>query len=319
MGITPMAQELLTPPRLWASITFFDPGTGGSRGHRAPDVSIPAQAYRRLRFRRSFRRRRELDRYEQLARVIAGLSAFRSEWDIDLHVHTNATTPATAVIAELGSAWGLNLTVDQVDLRELEHPYFLAWEHKKRISSFCRMAGDQDLFLYLEDDEVLHPGSLRYFVESRKILNGNRFIPSFVRVEFSGFKKQWAFSDLFLADRRSVKVVASTSNTTFVTLGSPYCGMYILDVSLAHEMLASKWMQEATCRIPSQGIRERAAAGLIWSEPAVIGENRAAIAIERSTGRPAPACQVQHLGGVYASDPQMGYASVSHEMFHLDI
>jgi len=210
--------------------------------------------------------------------------------------------------------------VAYVDDGILDHPYELAWSHRQVLSQLVATMGENDMYLYLEDDEAFSAENLKYFNSMLRLTSARGLIPSFMRIEFNETGRYWVSSDLVTSASHALppSFEIPDLNISFIELPNPYCGLYLLDRTLAMEFVASPVFVEATNHFRDWGLRERAASGLLYHNPPEGFNTRGVVAFHSDSGLPVGGALVHHLGNVYANDETMGYGNfrVDGDMLH---
>ena len=181
----------------------------------------------------------------------------------------------------------------------LDHPHLLPWSH---FPVFQAQFEDPTItnFLYVEDDLLLTRESVLYWVTGRDQLRGRGLIPSFLRVERKLGDDRWYVTDTLQAHYRSLPSVEVSGDLHFVSLPTPYQGMYLLDRELMAEHLAGPSSH------PEQHpggweAREKAAQGLTFSNVPAGFYARNVVPYLPMERRVDPRCLVHHLPNNYAN------------------
>lgn len=173
-----------------------------------------------------------LDRLPYLRRVLDGLAEY--ELSADIIIDTN--------IAAL-DVKGENVTI--VSHVSLEHPFFLAWCHRRHIKE---RIDDYRWFLYIEDDIHLPFENFAHYQRNFELLWPD-YVPSFVRVEeFDG--EEWA---LDVTQRQECKEI----QPDFCTLTQPYNGFWIMPQKALKETMRGDFARLSESR-------EVAASYVMW-------------------------------------------------------
>jgi hypothetical protein len=111
--------------------------------------------------------------------LVETLTALRALPFRQIHITIDTNTHETA---RLLAALGVDLA-DAIDVHDrLADPLKLTWMHRKPMA---RVVEDYDYFLYIEDDILLTPQSVRLWHERLPILKSHGYLPGFLRVEFN--------------------------------------------------------------------------------------------------------------------------------------
>ena len=183
----------------------------------------------------------------------------------------------------------------------LGHPFLLTWTHfvdfKEKIKdpSFTH-------FMYLEDDIQITKSNMEYWMQAREELRRRNFIPSFLRVEKEDGYEDWISSDCL----RTFNVMelpryqtGSDSDRVYVSLPTPYQGMYLLDRELMIEHLSGP---SSIPEYGNWGIREKAARGLTFSKVIKGFHSRNLVPFSKTTGKVDEVCFIHHTPNNYAND-----------------
>lgn len=146
-----------------------------------------------------------------------------------------------------------------------ESPWLLTWEHKKIMLEDLKVANENSLFLYLENDIKFTQQNLEYWLESRKDLKDTKLVPSFLRVEHSQTRDKLVALDYIGRSTSKISEISTfmTDRYLYAQLANPYCAIFVLDLDLAIEYSASKAIEERSSReLSSWDIGARAAMGI---------------------------------------------------------
>ncbi len=135
-------------------------------------------------------------------------------------------------------------------LNDLESPWLLTWEHKQILLEDIKNGSENSLFLYIENDVKFTQSNLNYWLQSRKLLDKTKLIPSFVRVEFSDRQNCFVAIDHLAgrASRLSELPQLKIDGKHYVQLNYTYCGTYLMDLKIAKEYANSKAFSEVESR-----------------------------------------------------------------------
>lgn len=193
----------------------------------------------------------------------------------------------------------------------LDHPYNLTWAHKSAIPERFLPDPNYTLFVYLEDDEVIEPKGLAYFLAARELLRATQLIPGFLRVEHDPSELKIFNIDHVSKVNLYCRPYIEHEGLVFVNADSPYNGSYILDRELAVEhVLSPSFDRVRSEKVCSWGVRERAAMGLTFEWPPSPFKYRLAVpvsAIKRQTPRFS---WIWHLPANYATDPNSPFGKI---------
>lgn len=173
----------------------------------------------------------------------------------------------------------------QVDVSKLYHPYVLCWEHKNYMQEFLDEGFTH--FIYYENDILITQQNIDYWVETRELFcrNGLNFIPGMTRIEVD--RQGFVYSlDILVKESRPIVTV---EDQQFVSLVSPYHGMFIMDRDLVQEHMLSPFFKFDPDRT-FWGVSEQANVGNYYDNVPEGLTHRSLVPIDRF-GR----CWVHHL------------------------
>lgn len=135
-------------------------------------------------------------------------------------------------------------------LNDLESPWLLTWEHKQILLEDIENGNENSLFLYIENDVKFTQSNLDYWLQSRKLLDNTKLIPSYVRVEFSDRQNCLVAIDYLSgrASRISELPQFKIYEKIYVQLNNTYCGTNLMDLKIAKEYANSKVFSEVESR-----------------------------------------------------------------------
>lgn len=183
----------------------------------------------------------------------------------------------------------------------LGHPFLLTWVHLAVFRTLFAQDPDITHFLYLEDDILIEPRNVAYWLRGRDALRPHGFIPSFIRYEINHADGLEYSSDVVERHIRSqLPTVPISPDYAYLSLRQPYQGMYLMDRELMEEHL------NGPSSSPDFGpwpIREKAAQGLTFTAVPkgffarnLVGFDLTANALDRG-------CLIHHLPDNYANSP----------------
>jgi hypothetical protein len=188
-----------------------------------------------------------------------------------------------------------------VSICGLPHPYFLPWAHKQVLAKDFVGGRDYTHFMYIEDDLLVRPENITYWLSARQTLRHYGLIPSFFRVEKKTGDNVWRSTDLLkkltLSETPMLRV---SGGRWYINLNNPFQAMYLFDRELALEHLAGPAMNPD---FGVWGIREKAAQGQTF---VVVPEGftaRNVVPFDPDQLIVDPCCWVHHLPNSYANDP----------------
>jgi hypothetical protein len=207
--------------------------------------------------------------------------------------------PAKAGIADAMGGIAYELMVPTL----LGHPYLLAWTH---FLAFRRLIAEDEAvthFLYVEDDILILPHNIAYWLRGREALRGHGLFPSFLRYEIKDGEALRYSSDVTqVRPLNRLPTVGIDESYAFVNLRFPYQGMYLYDRELMAEHLAGTSSNPDCGR---WGIRERAAQGLTFHNVPKGFKSRNLVGYDLARGEIDPDCMIHHLPNTYVTMPDI--------------
>ena len=192
------------------------------------------------------------------------------------------------------------------DYNNLESPWLLTWEHKKIMLEDLKVANENSLFIYLENDIKFTQKNLEYWLESRKDLKDTKLVPSFVRVEYSQTNDHFVALDYIGRSASKISEISTYKSNKFLyaQLANPYCAIFVLDIDLAIEYSNSKAFGEKSSReISSWDIGARAAMGIQFVDVPNNFSSRFVVPINKAGKyyQILPSSIIHHLPNLYSS------------------
>ena len=188
----------------------------------------------------------------------------------------------------------------------LGHPYLLTWSHIPLFKKFLSSSEPISHFLYLEDDIVLEPKNIEYWIEGREFLRPHGLIPSFLRVERKDLSAPWVVTDHSRGYRiDDLPFVPQKPGFRFVNLPKPYQGMYLLDRELMTEYFKGP-AYNPDFKVPLGGIREAAAQGITFTNVPLGFTSRNLLLCNLDQATVYPDALIHHASNTYAQTPSPG-------------
>ena len=155
------------------------------------------------------------------------------------------------------------IRTEVVDISNLRNPFEMTWIHKKFLSLDVSNSDQDDLFLYIEHDQLFTQRNLDYFILNSKSVQNLGIRPSFMRVELSSGNSGWVFSDASspISVQKSSAFVCGQRH--WIENPVPYAGMYLFNQADAKIHLTSHSFDivQSKERFEKFGVSERAALG----------------------------------------------------------
>ncbi|BDT11165.1 hypothetical protein L1F28_24940 [Arthrospira platensis NCB002] len=191
----------------------------------------------------------------------------------------------------------------------LGHPYLLTWCHFEVFRRKFKLYPDITHFWYLEDDILVTPENLAYWLDGREKLKNTPFIPSFVRYEYQTGKAEKFVTDTVApVDLNASPSVEVAENYQFINLPTPDQGMYLLDRALAKKHFFGG---SSSPDFGRWGIREKAAQGITYLEVPKGFYSRNLVGVIKQQYQLDPRCLIHHLPNNYANHPKSKFAKVA--------
>ena len=218
---------------------------------------------------------------------------------VDVVVLTNEQSKIPYLLDELGaSSYRLEILTPVL----LGHPYLLTWCHQKVFRDHLNEDKSISHFMYIEDDIVITPENIEYWLEGREALRSIGLIPSFLRYEYSSMTSERFATDL---TRRVNPLIAPKAHGhdkdyAYMNLPQPYQGMYLLDRQLIEEHLSSG---SSSPDFGSWPIREKATQGITFLNVPRPFSSRNAIGYSISNKVIDRRSLIHHAANNYVDDP----------------
>jgi len=248
------------------------------------------------------------NRFEYLSQIASKFRLLAKE--VDVAVFTNvADEERQRNIRSAMPKDSFNLRLFSPTL--MGHPYLLAWSH---FDVFRRLfQEDQSVthFMYLEDDILVSPGNVEYWLRGREFLKPFGLIPSFLRYELKQNDDNPYSTDITKkAKFWKLPRVRVTDTYFYVNLRQPYQGMYLLDRELMNEHLSGP---SSSPDFGPWGIRERAAQGLTYANVPKDCRSRNFVGFDIERRSVDSKCLIHHAPNNYADnlDTEFGKILVS--------
>ncbi len=183
----------------------------------------------------------------------------------------------------------------------LGHPYLLTWTH---FLPFRRLIAEDETvthFLYVEDDILIQPHNVAYWLHGREALRTSGLYPSFLRYELKDGEPLPYSSDVMsITSIDDLPQVTIDTGYAYCNLPFPYQGTYLYDRELMREHLDGR---SSNPDFGQWGIRERAAQGLTFQNvpPGFTSRNLVGYNLDRC--EIDPDCLVHHLPNNYVTMP----------------
>jgi hypothetical protein len=229
--------------------------------------------------------------------------------EVEVVILTNGESYIPSLLRELKACtYQLKILAPKL----LGHPYLLTWCHQRIFRDRIKEDTATSHFMYIEDDIVITPENIEYWLEGREKLCSTGLIPSFLRYERSARNSEMFATDLTRKVNPLIapKVYVDSKEYVYMNLPQPYQGMYLLDRELIEEHLNSS---SSSPDFGSWPIREKATQGITFlnvprpfSSRNVIGYSLSNKAIDKRS-------LIHHAANNYVDDPgsQLGKVPIN--------
>ncbi len=189
------------------------------------------------------------------------------------------------------------------------HPYLLTWAHLDVFRNFFQTEQHITHFMYLEDDILITPNNIKYWVEGRDNLRNIGLIPSFLRYELAAQETLMRSTDVkFHVELLKIpRVNLHNKSYCYINLPNPYQGMYILDRELAKEHLFGP---SSSPDFGIWNIREKAAQGLTFANVPSGCTSRNFVGFDLDVNQIDPNALIHHTPNNYANNPQTAFGKI---------
>lgn len=244
---------------------------------------------------------------EERLEFLNKISAYFSQLSHQLKVFVVTNTESLDNHKKILAAVGTNIEIYVPKL--IGHPYLLTWAHFDVFRKFFQTEQDITHFMYLEDDILITPDNIKYWLEGRETLRHIGLIPSFLRYEIDSQETIMRSTDVTSRVElcKTPRVTLYNKNYGYINLPQSYQGMYILDRELAQEHLFGpssspdfgKWL-----------IRERAAQGLTFANIPLGYTSRYVVGFNLDVNQIDPNALIHHTPNNYANNPQTVHGKI---------
>ena len=105
--------------------------------------------------------------------------------------------------------------------------------YKSDLAKDVLKAGPDDLFMYLEHDQLFDRANLDYFLKWLPKLSVHGLLPGFLRIEWHSKMMTWVSTDQTVLSTKDSVSHIEFDDSVFVDLQSPYSGMFLVDLNHA--------------------------------------------------------------------------------------
>jgi len=196
-----------------------------------------------------------------------------------------------------------------IDYPVMGHPYFLTWGYHPFFKNYFLTDLSFSHFMYLEDDILIKPKNIDYWLRGRKELKETSFYPSFVRYENNHADGAMYATDITASlSYKKMPFVKISCEYGFINSPQPYQGMFLMDRAMMNEYLNS---QACSPDFGSWGIREKATQGLTYAGVPKSFFSRNLIGLNFIKRKIDCGALIHHLPNNYTNDPLSQFGKVS--------
>jgi hypothetical protein len=188
------------------------------------------------------------------------------------------------------------------------HQYFLTWAHHPIFKELLTSDSNFSHYMYLEDDILITPRNINYWLRGRHELQDSSFYPSFVRYEINQKNCAKYSTDITKPLRfKKLPHLIISADYAYFNSPQPYQGMYLMDQQMLNEYYKSP------AHSPDFGnwnIREKATQGLTFLNVPNNFFSRNLIGCSLSKKSVDPDALIEHLPANYANDENNPFGKV---------
>ena len=219
--------------------------------------------------------------------------------EVNVVILTNEESNIPSLLRELETtSYQLKILAPKL----LGHPYLLTWCHQQIFRDRIKEDTTTSHFMYIEDDIVITPENIEYWLEGREVLRNIGLIPSFLRYERSSRNSKLFATDLTRKVNPLItpKAYVDSKEYAYMNLPQPYQGMYLLDRELIEEHLNCG---SSSPDFGSWPIREKATQGITFLNVPRPFSSRNVIGYSISTQAIDKRSLIHHAANNYVDDP----------------
>jgi hypothetical protein len=244
------------------------------------------------------------DRLALLAKIASVASSYSKHTDIFVITNTKSLQERSLILSCFSNT---ALHTQIITPQWLGHPYLLAWSHLAVFRELIEQGSNHSHYLYLEDDLLLAPKGISYWLEAREHLRPFSLIPGFLRYEIRPSDQTIVVGDITARIALPDVPKVQHEGKVFINLPFPYQAMYLLDQELMREHLASPSSNPDFGR---WNIREKAAQALsFWGVPKGF-HSRHMLPFDPRTRTIDHRCLVHHMPNNGANDPNSRFGKI---------
>jgi hypothetical protein len=194
----------------------------------------------------------------------------------------------TRIIVNSNEAFECKVPVHQI--LGMTNNWDLTWAHKLYLNDFLK--SDFTHFVYTEDDHVLTPELMDYWITNRELMKSKGFLPGMHRVEYNN-------NNVYSVDcthKQQFKEVV-IDGKRFASLQQPYQGLMVMDRELVEQHVKSKSYTYTTCSYRF-GYAESANSEYIYDDVPPGFVHRLLVPIDNFSE-----CWIHHCANNYCTQP----------------
>ncbi len=227
-----------------------------------------------------------VDREKYLLKVLENFNDYQLN-QIHIVIDTNIREKTEKILEKNTNT--NNHTIEIHAHENLDHPYNLTWSHRE---DMLKQIENYDIFLYLEDDILIPWENFQYWLEENQAIVEYGYLRGFLRVENS------EDNTLYSVDFTEITIdpeIIEIAGKNYFQPQYPYHACWLYDRQQMRQFINLPAWQDGNYQL--WGIRERAAAGMIWS--AVDGKNHRIVLPLLSNSTIEPRALNYHLSNNY--------------------
>jgi hypothetical protein len=245
------------------------------------------------------------ERLKYLAAISQEFFNLANEIQVFIVTNTEDETHHERIIGSLDVRLQAKILVPQL----LGHPYLLTWCHLSIFREQFRQDESITHFMYLEDDMLIRPNNIAYWLQARQDLKPYGLIPSFLRFELkSGETKQYSSDVYKKMPFNQLPKVRISDHYYYINLPKPYQGMYLMDRELMEEHLSGL---SSNPDFGIWNIREKAAQGLTFAKIPEGYFSRNLVGYDNDAQQVDANALIHHTPNNYANNPDTGFGDLA--------
>jgi len=183
----------------------------------------------------------------------------------------------------------------------LFHPYLLTWCHVGVFKNRFKEDPTITHFMYLEDDMLIQPHNIDYWLKGREELRNYGLIPAFCRYELRpNSDEKYHVDNIHTKNFVNLRRLSISDEYAYINLPNPYHAMYLMDRELIEEHLF-KTDNNILAGSMYTGVREQAAAGLVFTNVPENFESRYVIGFDITNKKIDSGSWIHHTTNNYTN------------------